>query len=427
MWFALRIFCPRLKFIATTLGSILPSPNSHLFDFSDLHGFSLTFKTGFYWQNDGVSRDEPIPGYHRLWDMLIKRCPNLEHLAIDGHSPHAPVDAHGLLRGRWPNLRSLLIGDVVLDWHAGLNPALGKPFRTFLDTHRNLESLHLQSHAPSVAAPSVLSDLQEDALAKVTTFSGALVQAQALPARASLKTLRVPDAMILRESSQMSVGAALGLLPALSSLTIAFRLEQGYDNGSVLRSIAAACPHLRHLDFTLACRPSFTIDTFARCIRPLGQLRTLALRIVPSQGEVSLRTSGVRLVRSSPRLQSFELVFLPRTDTRTFSLPTPTLPISRSSQYIYTPMRAQAIFALSTDAHGLPLALRVVERRACLFWPGESVQRSTIDMRPAGAPGTQRPPLFALVLEGSPAGEEARMLLSCAVLMAVVIWGCIRL
>lgn len=176
--------------------------------------------------------------------MLIEHCLNLEHLAIDEHySPRAPVDAYGLLRGRWPNLRSLLMGDVVLDWHAGLNPALGKPFRTFLDTHRNLESLHLQSHAPSVAAPSVLSDLQEDALAKVTTFSGALVQAQALPARASLKTLRVPDAMILRESSQMSVGAALGLLPALSSLTIAFRLEQGYDNGSVLCSIAAACPY----------------------------------------------------------------------------------------------------------------------------------------------------------------------------------------
>ncbi|KAH9993572.1 hypothetical protein BJV77DRAFT_944266 [Russula vinacea] len=425
MWFALRIFCPRLKFISTTLGSILPSPNSHLFDFSDLHGFSLTFKSGFYWQNDGVPRDEPIPGYHRLWEMLIKRCPNLELLAIDGHSPHAPVDAHGLLRGRWPHLRSLLIGDVVLDWHAGLNPALGKPFRTFLDAHRNLESLHLQSHAPSVAAPSVLSDLQEDALAKVSTFSGALVQAQVLPARASLKTLRVPDAMILRESSQMSVGAALGLLPALTSLTIAFRLEQGYDNGSVLRSIAAACPHLRHLDFTLACRPSFSIETFARCIRPLGQLRTLALRIVPSQGEVSLRTSGARLVRASPRLQSFELVFLPRTDSRAFSLPTPTLPISRSSSH--TPMRAQAIFALSTDAHGLPLALRVVERRACLFWPGESVQRSTIDMRPAGAPGTHRPPLFALVLERSPAGEEARLLLSCAVLVAVVIWGCVRL
>jgi hypothetical protein len=58
-----------------------------------------------------------------------------------------------------------------------------------------------------------------------------------------------------------------------------------------------------------------------------------------------------------------------------------------------------------------------------LFWPTESVRRSTIDMRPAGAPGTHRPPLLALVLERSPAGEEARLLLFCAVLLSVVVWG----
>ena len=304
------------------------------------------------------------------------------------------MDAHGLLRGRWPNLQSLIIS--VLDWHIGLNPALGNSSRTFLDAHRNLESLHLQSHAPGVASPSVLSDLQEDALAKVTSFSGALVQAQVLLSRDSLKTLRVPDAMILWESSQLSVGATLGLLPTLTSLTIAFWLEQGYDNGSVLPSIVVACPHLRHLDFSVAYRPSFTIvnepvspldkrshmpplivgqETFARCIRRLGQLRTLALRILPSQGRVFLRTSGAHVVCASPRLESFELVFLPRTNTRASSFPTPTLPISRSrstsSHHNYTPMCARALFALSTDAHGLPLALHIF--RACLFWPGSKI------------------------------------------------------
>lgn len=191
--------------------------------------------------------------------MLIKRCPNLEHLAVDGHSPHAPVDAHGLVRGRWPKLRSLSIGDVVFDWHVGLNSTLDRPFRSFLDAHRNLEELHLRSHAPSVAAPGVLTDLHADALAKVCTFSGALVQAQALPARASLKALRVPDAMPLREGTPLSISASLAALPSLVSLTIAFRLEQGYDNGSILRAVVAACPHLHHLDLTVGCRPSFTV------------------------------------------------------------------------------------------------------------------------------------------------------------------------
>jgi hypothetical protein len=37
-------------------------------------------------------------------------------------------------------------------------------------------------------------------------------------------------------------------------------------------------------------------------------------------------------------------------------------------------MRAQALFFLSTDAHGLPLAPRVVERHERLFWPTESAK-----------------------------------------------------
>jgi hypothetical protein len=194
--------------------------------------------------------------------MLIKRCPHLESLALDGHSPHAPVNAHGLVHGRWPHLRVLLLGDVVfdLDWP---HPS---PFRAFLNAHRTLEALHLQSHAPSVAAPGVLADLHAEALAHVRTFSGALVQAQALPARTSLKTLRVPDAMTLREGTPMSVGASLAALPSLASLEMAFRLEQGYDNGSIVRAVVAACPHLRHLDITIACRPSITV------VRPTCQV-----------------------------------------------------------------------------------------------------------------------------------------------------------
>ena len=49
--------------------------------------------------------------------------------------------------------------------------------------------------------------------------------------------------MILQESSQLSVGATLGLLPLFILLTIAFRLEQVYDNCSVLGSIVAAGPN----------------------------------------------------------------------------------------------------------------------------------------------------------------------------------------
>jgi len=231
--------------------------------------------------------------------------------------------------------------------------------------------------------------------------------------------------------------ASLAALPTLASLTIAFRLEQGYDNSTILcarccMSAPAArlyyrLPPLHHSECTVSPVPPAipiprrvlnypalftTKETFTRCVRPLGQLRTLALRIVPSSGEDDLRTCGTRIVRASPRLTSFELVFLARTGAQTLTGPA---------------VRVRGKFVLAADTHGLPLALHVVERRTCLLWPRESVRRATLEMRPAGTPGTRRTPLLALVLERSPAGEEARLLMFCVVLLAVVIWGCIKL
>jgi hypothetical protein len=159
-------------------------------------------------------------------------------------------------------------------------------------------------------------------------------------------------------------------------------------------------------------------------------LRTFALRIVPSPGEDGLLTCGARLVRACPRLTTFTLVFLAHAP-----------PLGRGPSWS-RPVRAHAKFTLTTDGHGLPRALHVVERRArrprrlwlwlggtsTSPWPApESVRRTTVDMRPAGAPGTRRPPFPALVLERSHAGEEVRLLLFCAALLAIVIWGCIRL
>ena len=79
-------------------------------------------------------------------------------------------------------------------------------------------------------------------------FNGALVQAQILPARTSLKTLLVWEALVRRETP-LNVSVSHAVLPTLTFLRIAFRLEQGYHNSTVLRTIVAACPHLQHLDF----------------------------------------------------------------------------------------------------------------------------------------------------------------------------------
>jgi hypothetical protein len=149
--------------------------------------------------------------------------------------------------------------------------------------------------------------------------------------------LCVPDALVIREAP-LNVSASLAVLPALTFLTIAFRLEQGVRQQ---HPCAPSSQRVRTcvLDFSIACRPSFTMivsapslpshlpspspspevlinlvlfttkETFTRPIRPLGQLRILALRVVPSSGEDDLCACGTRIVRASPRLTSIELVF----------------------------------------------------------------------------------------------------------------------
>ena len=105
----------------------------------------------------------------------------------------------------------------------------------------------------------MLAAVHRGALAGVAAFSGTLDQVQALPRRAALRALCVTDPILLRESTPLAVAGVLQTLPALASLTIAFVLEHGYDNGGMLRTLVAACPHLQHLDLTCARKPSFTI------------------------------------------------------------------------------------------------------------------------------------------------------------------------
>jgi hypothetical protein len=250
-----------------------------LFDFVNLRGFQLTFKTGFFLTSEGVSRgvlltwarylvlevkhwfcvEEAIPGYHRLWDMLIKRCPNLEELIVDGLSPSEPIDAHRLPRGRWPRLRVLVLGDVVTDWHISLNSAAKRSFVTFLDAHPSLTTLNLWGRQPSTGAPAILEALQPESLAKVCHFGGTLDQLLAFRHKAHLQSLRVVEHILLRESTPLAMTGILSAVPNLTSLQISFTLLRGYDNGNIVRSIASACPLLENLDFTCAGRPSFKL------------------------------------------------------------------------------------------------------------------------------------------------------------------------
>ncbi|KAJ6625876.1 hypothetical protein B0H10DRAFT_2211745 [Mycena sp. CBHHK59/15] len=390
MWLALRMCCPQLRYLSTSIGSFFPS-SSHLFNFTDLLGFSIYLTPRFYEHNTDIFLDEERPASKKLWDMLFKRCPNLEELVIEGYSSF-PADARCLVDGRWPNLHKLSLGDISVDRTVVASPTTKCPFITFLEAHTELQSLGLSRHNID---PTQLISLDRDTL-KLTEFSGTLPQVQALPhIYSSLKSLTFRDPF-----AQYLVHASLAV-----------------DSGSILRTLTSSCPHLQHLELACIRKTSFQLDTFAKALPTFRRLRSLKLTLV-STGDLSLAAGGSRIARANPRLQHFTLTHVP--PSHPHALPRLAVyPFPRTA-------RASAEFTLVCDTHGLPQALLAHEQRLTL-WPWRfgatrHTRRYTVDLRPPGAPGRRKGGVrgvLGIILESSSAGEEMRMFMFCSLLVCL--------
>lgn len=149
----------------------------------------------------------------------------------------------------------------------------------------------------------------------------------------------------------------------------------------------------------------------------------LHLTIVRYPGGESLSAGAERIALTNPRLEKFSLTFLPPTYPLPLPFAIPLLPFPLR-------MRDTGSFTLTCDKHGLPMTLRAFERRR-LIWPlglgySSRTKRYVRDLRPAGAPGRRKPGLeglLNLLLDNSSAGEELRMILFCAFLVCLALWG----
>jgi hypothetical protein len=229
----------------------------------------------------------------RLWDMLISRCPNLEELSIEGFSIHS-IDAHRLVQGRWPNLRKMTLGDVIVDLNLNpVNPGptldLEKlPSIEFLEAHPKLQSLHTSPHA---LAPAHLSSLSPSSFPALIEFSGTLEQLQTLApshphshshridTSRQLKSVGFHEPMVMREVTHLAVCNVLRGLENLTMLRISFVLHSIYESGSLLRSLVGSCPRLERLDLECGHMPSFTLvgRSFSAVLRMMNQLLTFIL------------------------------------------------------------------------------------------------------------------------------------------------------
>ncbi|KAF9237570.1 hypothetical protein BU15DRAFT_88718 [Melanogaster broomeanus] len=437
MWFALRISCPQLRTIGISYGAELPKSHSHLFEFKRLRGFSLSLKRGFYEQYSDFDLRE-LPTDSQLWDMLIRRSPDLEELQIAGASflPVHPV--HPLCRARWPRLHTLSLGDILLDWQprAGVKP----PFIAFLEAHPHLRSLRTSRAALN---PALLTSLARGSLPELRHFGGAIEHLQGLTnIHSQLTSVALDEPLIIRDLAPLLVAGVLQGLKSLTELRVCFVFHSAYESGSLVRSIANACPGLTTLEVICARRPSFTVHTFAKAIRTLPRLRHLRLTLVRSQHEDSLPVCATLITRTNHRLHTFSITFIPST------LP---LPLSFHAEIGLTkgdpghPYIQTGNYVVGSDEHGLPTTLTCIERRAVpslhsslptlpipLFIPTISFggpprtarqdikkYHYTVDLRP----GAKKVGGLRLLLERSGAGEEARVLLVLVSLTGLAIWG----
>ncbi|KAI0294375.1 hypothetical protein BC826DRAFT_342694 [Russula brevipes] len=175
-------------------------------------------------------------------------------------------------------------------------------------------------------------------------FNGALVQAQILPAHASLKAPLVREALVRRETPLNDCIPARAGVPQQHRLA-ALPSPQKRSRGPFVRS--ASCTH-----------------SPVHCLCP-PRAKTP-------------RTCGTHIVHASPRLTSFDLVILAHKGAQMLTGPA---------------VRTHAKFVLAADM----LVLCIVEHRTCLLWPRVSVRRATLEMRLART-RSQVPSLLCLSL-----------------------------
>lgn len=133
------------------------------------------------------------------------------------------------------------------------------PFVEFLAAHPHLERLQITRH--SGVTPEHIAVLPDDALRKLSDFSGTIEQTHQLAPSVlgGLRTLRLADSLLLGQVATTTISGVFGAATRLQSLTIGVVLQPWDDNRWLLRCICYNCPGLVHLDFSSSRKPCLSV------------------------------------------------------------------------------------------------------------------------------------------------------------------------
>ncbi|KAF8152855.1 hypothetical protein K438DRAFT_374691 [Mycena galopus ATCC 62051] len=299
---ALRNACPQLKNLNCLAKSICFDPESELFKFDDLTGFSLWIS-----YDQKTSEPAPVQGIPvQLGDMLLQRCPNLDSLSIRLRSmPSITSDEFQLDRlasGVWPNLRfchfdiELFDSEPILFW-----PPLST-LKRFMSVHSSITELVLVPYAisPTTFARELPSCLEPNLPLQLTYFEGLLQHVAELPNPEALKILILSN--VITAESLPPVLPVLRSLTSLVELTIDF--SHDVHASTAIRDIVSACPLLTSLLLKIfkTTFNSKQLEAVSAQLKLLPQLRILHLDKLYSAGGTMLKTA-LMLLNDMPLLQ----------------------------------------------------------------------------------------------------------------------------
>ncbi|KAJ7173095.1 hypothetical protein C8R43DRAFT_680726 [Mycena crocata] len=313
LWLKLRKSCPHLVNVGTTVGEYPVENTSHLFAFRGLRKFSFVVKcASLEWLADGRPPIEKLP--RRFWEMLVEYCPDLEDLVIGGAAPCPRLfDIRPVSYGRWPRLRSLTLGDLVMQAPPKNDGRKEPSFMAFLNTHPQLRCIKMQ-HVGGDAFPASLN-LPSMALPCLRTFSGPSSYVRTLPQPWLLQSLSLNGIQhsaasfprLFSSLEQLTSLTSLSILIDLSLYTSFNRALQPRDHCKVFRSLLASCPQLLHLDLLCFTQPTFNVAEFSTAVGGAPHLRSFVLTKVHASSDDEMTSSAAQLVRQNPTLETFTL------------------------------------------------------------------------------------------------------------------------
>ncbi|KAJ6468375.1 hypothetical protein C8R45DRAFT_1105736 [Mycena sanguinolenta] len=290
LWLVLRLNCPLLRLL----------PESHLFDFRDLVGFSLVTQKFVRWIDFYTGQLVP----DRLWEMLLAHSPNLVELTIDGTCVVSQLwNIRKIFTGRWRFLRSLSLGNVSsrsLDTDTAEATA-------FLAAHPRLE--HLTFFGSLSGYSNSISSLPLMPLPLLQTFTGKInqlkeVSSTQLPA---LRTVRLCDFF----SPAAQFAPILQNFHSVTSLAVCVNFLDTINGGhqGFFTRLLSSCPQLIHVE--VSSTSSFPLDYFSEAIHLTPHLRSFILTLPrrrkltdqpQSMGKFALRTAS-----KYPSLEEFTI------------------------------------------------------------------------------------------------------------------------